>query len=149
MYSDTHNLPHLSDLYYQPASAAVGPQRPASRSSTLTSIKRMLGLSPGETEVLGHPPATSPLPQFMQFVPAPPQFLSPGAISNDSLMLMSPDYSAVYHPLIAPPLNQTLDVYQPRNSGNSQVAESSFSSSSSSLSSEGFPNNFFGGPDIC
>jgi hypothetical protein len=46
--------------------------------------------------------AASPMPQFMHYVPAPPQFMSPGAVSADSLMLMSPDYSAVYHPLIVP-----------------------------------------------
>jgi hypothetical protein len=63
------------------------------RSSTINSIKRMLGLSPSEAEIVGHSSAASPLPQLMQFVPAPPQFMSPGAISNDSLMMMSPGVS--------------------------------------------------------
>ena len=109
--------------------------------------------------------ATSPLPQFMHYVPAPPQFMSPGAISSDSLMLMSPDYSAVYHPLTVPPQdvvglrtldtnrlnnNSNLDVLQQqhqqqqqlhRNSGKSTMAESSFSSSSCSSGSTRPPSH--------
>ena len=141
--SAAQNLPHLSDHYYQPP-AAVTSQAQASRSSTINSIKRMLGLSPNDPETSGNVLAASPLPQFMQFVPAPPQFMSPGTISNDSLMLMSPDYSAVYHPLIVPPhqiQNANFDLLQPRHSGKTQVAESSFSSSSCSSGSTRPPSH--------
>ena len=143
-------MPHLSDLYYQP------PQQPhitssqpqptsVSRSSTLNSIKRILGIGGHQDNETNR--VTSPM--FMHYVPAPPQFMSPGVMSSDSLMLMSPDYSAVYNPLLAPASaeggtrtldrlndnNGTLDVLQRRNASkcpSTNMAESSFSSSSCS-----------------
>ena len=150
VYSDTHHaaLPHLSDLYYQPPQPHLTSSRPPptsiSRSSTLNSIKRMLGLGGHNESETTH--VTSPM--FMHYVPAPPQFMSPGVLSSDSLMLMSPDYSAVYNPLLVPTAeggnltldrlndnNGTLDVMQHRNASKCQstnMAESSFSSSSCS-----------------
>jgi hypothetical protein len=159
VYSDAHQgaiVPHLSDHYYQPPMASRPPTS-ISRSSTLNSIKRMLGFrSNNESDVLNPHHVTSP---FMHYVPAPAQFMSPGAISSDSLMMMSPDYSAVYHPLIAPSQdgtrtldhnrinnNANLDVLQQQQRHSSKMAsnmmaESSFSSSSCSSGSTRPPSH--------
>jgi len=111
-------MPHLSDHYYQPPMASIPPTS-ISRSSTLNSIKRMLGFrSNNEADVLNPHRVTSP---FMHYVPAPAQFMSPGAVSSDSLMLMSPDYSAVYHPLIVPPQEGTLTLDHNHINNNANV----------------------------